>query len=111
MAHISVASMRGCGLQPGWVCVDRRTALGNPFKQGTREQNIDRYRRWLWTHIKRGHGPAFRMFERLVAQARERDPRGGCFGPGEVPVFMGMTTRVTREVVAFVLARSPFSWG
>ncbi len=41
----------------GAVRIDRRTKWGNRFvigKHGTREEVIERYRRWLWRRIREG---------------------------------------------------------
>ena len=41
----------------GAVRIDRRTKWGNPYrigKHGTREEVIERYRRWLWRRIRTG---------------------------------------------------------
>ena len=40
----------------GAVRIDRRTKWGNPYRIGpaTREEVIERYRRWLWRRIRTG---------------------------------------------------------
>ncbi len=35
--------------------IDRMTVWGNPFKSGTREQNIARYRRYVWENLQACH--------------------------------------------------------
>ena len=74
---IQVISLRGRGgVQLAGVYVGRPSALGNPFlvgRDGTREDVIARYRRWLRAQWR--HGEAVRQeLERLAAKYR-RDGR------------------------------------
>lgn len=65
---------RGIGsLLPGQVYVGRPSPLGNPYaleRDGSREQVIAQYRRWLWTQLQRPGSPQERKLRRLLAQAR-----------------------------------------
>jgi Domain of unknown function (DUF4326) len=57
------------------VYIGRPSILGNPFKigkDGTREEVIQKYRVWLWEHIKR-RDRIYRELERLAAIARRSD--------------------------------------
>ena len=75
---------RGLGsLLPGQVYVGRPSPLGNPFalgREGSREQVIARYRRWLWAQLQAPGSPQERELRRLLAQARsgELELLGGC---------------------------------
>ena len=65
---------RGLGsLLPGQVYVGRPSPLGNPYalgRDGSREQLIDRYRRWLWAQLQAPGSAQERELRRLLAQAR-----------------------------------------
>lgn len=39
------------------VFIGRPSRWGNPYNAGTREQNIARFRRWLWREIRSGALP------------------------------------------------------
>ena len=70
---IQVISLRGRGgVRPCGEYVGRPSALGNPFlvgRDGTREDVIARYRRWLRAQWR--HGGAVRQeLEQLAAQYR-----------------------------------------
>ena len=68
---IQVISLRGRGgVRPVGVYVGRPSALGNPFlvgRDGTREDVIARYRRWLRAQWRQ-RGAARRELERLAAK-------------------------------------------
>ena len=70
---IQVISLRGRGgVRPVGVYVGRPSALGNPFlvgRDGTREDVIARYRRWLRAQWRRG-GAVRQELERLAAKYR-----------------------------------------
>ena len=60
-------------LLPGQVYVGRPSPLGNPYalgRDGSREQLIDRYRRWLWAQLQAPGSAQERELRRLLAQAR-----------------------------------------
>ena len=65
---------RGLGsLLPGQVYVGGPSPLGNPYalgRDGSREQVIDRYRRWLWAQLQAPGSAQERELRRLLAQAR-----------------------------------------
>ena len=65
---------RGLGsLLPDQVYVGRPSPLGNPYalgRDGSREQLIDRYRRWLWAQLQAPGSAQERELRRLLAQAR-----------------------------------------
>ena len=65
---------RGLGsLLPGQVYVGRPSPLGNPYalgRDGSREQVIARYRRWLWAQLQAPGSAQERELRRLLAQAR-----------------------------------------
>lgn len=65
---------RGLGsLLPGQVYVGRPSSLGNPYalgRDGSREQVIAQYRRWLWAQLQLPGSPQERELRRLLAQAR-----------------------------------------
>jgi Domain of unknown function (DUF4326) len=74
---IQVLSLRGRGgVRPCGEYVGRPSALGNPFlvgRDGTREDVIGRYRRWLRAQWR--HGGAVRQeLERLAAKYRRDGP-------------------------------------
>ena len=55
------------------IYIGRPTPLGNPFFEGTREENITKYRGWLIAIV---HGPATReqrAFKDLCERARKGD--------------------------------------
>jgi len=63
---------RICGKYKGSV-------LGNPFKNGTREENIKNYRVWLWNEYKKG-GEVKKEIDRLVEIVRNGgEIRLGCW--------------------------------
>jgi hypothetical protein len=68
---------RGLGsLLPGQVYVGRPSPLGNPYalgRDGSREQVIARYRRWLWAQLQTPGSAQERELRRLLAQARSGD--------------------------------------
>jgi len=70
---IQVISLRGRGgVRPVGVYVGRPSALGNPClvgRDGTHEDVIARYRRWLRAQWRRG-GAVRQELERLAAQYR-----------------------------------------
>lgn len=58
------------------VRIDRRTALGNPFRmafEGERAAVIANYEHWLALELRYPDTPASRMFAALLALAREGD--------------------------------------
>jgi hypothetical protein len=65
---------RGLGsLLPGQVYVGRPSPLGNPYalgRDGSREQVIAQYRRWLWAQLQAPGSAQERELRRLLAQAR-----------------------------------------
>jgi hypothetical protein len=64
---------RGLGsLFPGQAYVGRPSALGNPFvvgRDGSRQEVIGKYRRWLWARLQEPGSAQERELGRLVAQA------------------------------------------
>jgi hypothetical protein len=62
---------RGLGsLLPGQVYVGRPSPLGNPYalgRDGSREQVIARYRRWLWAQLQALGSAQERELRRLLA--------------------------------------------
>lgn len=55
--------------------IGRPSPLGNPFKigrDGSREQTIEKYRRWLWTQIQQ-QTPAYDELRRLATIACQRE--------------------------------------
>jgi hypothetical protein len=64
---------RGIGsLLPGQAYVGRPSALGNPFvvgKDGSREEVIAKYRRWLWARLQEPDSAQERELRRLLARA------------------------------------------
>ena len=66
---------RGIGsLLPGQAYVGRPGALGNPFvvgRDGSREEVIGKYRRWLWERLQEPGSLQERELRRLLEQARE----------------------------------------
>jgi hypothetical protein len=101
---IEVLSLRGRGgVRPCGKYVGRPSALGNPFRvgrDGTREDVIARYRRWLRAQWR--HGGAVRQeLERLAAKY-QRD--------GRLTLLCWCTPRlchadVIREAVVGICAR------
>jgi len=67
-------AQRGLGsLLPGQAYVGRPGALGNPFvvgKDGSREEVIAQYRRWLWARLQEPGSPQERELRRLLERAR-----------------------------------------
>ncbi|MFM7287504.1 MAG: DUF4326 domain-containing protein [Cyanobium sp.] len=67
-------AQRGLGsLLPRQANVGRPGAPGNPFvvgRDGSREEVIAQYRRWLWAQLQKPGSPQERELRRLVAQAR-----------------------------------------
>jgi hypothetical protein len=65
---------RGLGsLLPGQVYVGRPSPLGNPYalgRDGSREQVIAQYRRWLWAQLQAPDSAQERELKRLLAKAR-----------------------------------------
>ena len=65
---------RGIGsLLPGQVYVGRPSPLGNPYalgRDGSREQVIAQYRRWLWAQLQSPGSPQERELRRLLGLAR-----------------------------------------
>ena len=65
---------RGIGsLLPGQAYVSRPSVLGNPYalgRDGSREQVIAQYRRWLWAQLQAPGSAQERELRRLLAQAR-----------------------------------------
>ncbi len=65
---------RGLGsLLPGQVYVGRPSPLGNPYalgRDGSREQVIALYRRWLWGQLQLPGSPQECELRRLLALAR-----------------------------------------
>ncbi len=58
------------------VYVGRPSVLGNPFvigKGGNREAVIHKYRRWLWTELRRESGPVVEEIHRLATLAKSGD--------------------------------------
>jgi len=66
---------RGIGsLLPGQVYVGRPGVLGNPFvvgRDGSRQEVIGKYRRWLWERLQEPGSLQERELRRLLEQARE----------------------------------------
>ena len=66
---------RGIGsLLPGQAYVGRPGVLGNPFvvgRDGSREEAIGKYRRWLWGRLQEPGSLQERELRRLLEQARE----------------------------------------
>jgi len=64
---------RGLGsLLPGQAYVGRPSALGNPFvvgRDGSREEVIAKYRRWLWARLQEPDSAQERELRRLLARA------------------------------------------
>jgi hypothetical protein len=67
-------AQRGLGsLHPGQAYVGRPGALGNPFVvgwDGSREEVIAKYRRWLWARLQEPGSPQERELRRLLERAR-----------------------------------------
>ncbi len=65
---------RGLGsLLPGQAYVGRPGVLGNPFvagRDGSREEVIGKYRRWLWGRLQKPGSPQERELRRLLERAR-----------------------------------------
>ena len=65
---------RGIGsLLLGQAYVGRPGVLGNPFvvgRDGSREEVIAKYRRWLWAQLQAPGSAQERELRRLLAQAR-----------------------------------------
>ena len=65
---------RGIGsLLPGQAYMGRPGVLGNPFvvgRDGSRQEVIGKYRRWLWRRLQEPRSPQERELRRLLAQAR-----------------------------------------
>ncbi|MFN6339140.1 MAG: DUF4326 domain-containing protein [Cyanobacteriota bacterium] len=65
---------RGIGsLLPGQAYVGRPGVLGNPFvvgRDGSREEVIGKYRRWLWARLREPGSSQERELRRLLEQAR-----------------------------------------
>lgn len=60
------------GLQPGQAYVGRPSALGDPFvvgRNGSREEVIAKYRRWLWARLQEPDSPQERELPLLLARA------------------------------------------
>lgn len=83
--------------------------LGNPYKVKPhglyeRGESISLYRRWLWSEIKRGAGPAFEELRRLVGLAQCGDLRLICWckQPGANVACHG---DVIRDAVEWLLAQ------
>ena len=79
---------RGLGsLLPGQVYVGRPSPLGNPYalgRDGSREQVIARYRRWLWAQLQAPGSAQERELRRLLAQARSGELELLCWcGPAQ----------------------------
>lgn len=58
------------------VYIGRPTILGNPFvigKDGTREEVLQKYRRWLWGEIQSGNERVMAELKRLATMASESD--------------------------------------
>jgi hypothetical protein len=68
---------RGLGsLLPGQSYVGRPSPLGNPYaigRDGSREEVIAKYRRWLWAQLQYPGSPQEAELRRLVAKARAGD--------------------------------------
>jgi hypothetical protein len=66
---------RGLGsLLPGQAYVGRPSPLGNPFvvgRDGSRQEVIAKYRRWLWARLQEPGSPQERELRRLLARAVE----------------------------------------
>jgi hypothetical protein len=64
---------RGLGsLLPGQAYVGRPSPLGNPFvvgRDGSRQEVIAKYRRWLWGRLQEPDSAQERELRRLLAQA------------------------------------------
>lgn len=63
------------------VYVGRPSELGNPFKigrDGTRDEVIRKYRRWLWERIRSNDAAVVGQMERLIAIAREQPLELAC---------------------------------
>jgi hypothetical protein len=81
---------RGLGsLLPGQVYVGRPSPLGNPYalgRDGSREQVIAQYRRWLWAQLQSPGSPQECELRRLLAQARSGELELLCWcAPPAVP--------------------------
>ena len=65
---------RGLGsLSPGQAYVASPSALGNPFvvgRDGSRQEVISKYRRWLWERLQEPGSPQERELRRLLERAR-----------------------------------------
>ena len=63
-----------CSLLPGQAYVGRPSPLGNPFvvgRDGSREEVIAQYRRWLWGRLQESDSAQERELRRLLARAVE----------------------------------------
>jgi hypothetical protein len=64
---------RGIGsLLPGQAYVGRPSVLGNPFvvgRDGSRNELIAQYRRWLWARLQEPNSPQEHELRRLLARA------------------------------------------
>ena len=60
---------------PRRVYVGRPSPLGNPWplgRDGSREQVIARYRRWLWQRLQQADSPQRQALEELLGHARRQ---------------------------------------
>jgi hypothetical protein len=74
--HITVGRAKRCisSLLPGQAYVGRPSALGNPLvvgRDGSREEVIAKYRRWLWARLWEPGSAQERELRRLLAKAVE----------------------------------------
>ena len=46
-----------------WTKIDRTTPIGNPFYKGTREENIQKYRSYLWKILSNPDQIKYEKFE------------------------------------------------
>ena len=80
--NIYVANIRGLsGNTEGLVIIDRRSALGNPFKmrdESKRDRVIEKYRIWLWEQMQ-SDTQAHRELKRLLKLASEGPLILGCW--------------------------------
>lgn len=74
--HVRGAAMRGEYIGRPCPEFDCGSLLANSYKigaDGTRSDVIEKYRRWLWRHVRERQGAAYEELVRLTRIARKQD--------------------------------------
>ncbi len=80
-ASIEVVNLHDENIEGMIIYVGRPSILGNPYeigKDGSREEVIKKYRKWLWV-MHKSNGNARKILDKLVDIAKKHEIKLGCW--------------------------------